>query len=73
MAETIDTNGATWQAIKAWADQRLKMHRTQLEAPGLPMTETEVARCAIRELNLLLALPNQKSIQTTHTNAVQTD
>jgi hypothetical protein len=66
VVDTIDIHSPTWRAVKAWADKRASTSRTQVETPNLSLPETECARGALRELRLLLELPNQKPLNTTH-------
>ena len=43
----IEPNSPTWLFIKAWAGDRLAMHRRRLETIGMSSEETEGARHAI--------------------------
>lgn len=61
--QRIDINSPEWFAIKAHIEARLKVHNKQLKSRGLPMAETENARGAILELELLLDLPNQQGVK----------
>ena len=51
-----------WRDVKAWAEERLVMHRRQLETIGLSQIDTEGARYAIAILEALLNFPNPSKI-----------
>ena len=52
----IDEYSETWKTVKAWADKRLGMCRSILEAPATDERGTQVQRGAIMTLNELLGL-----------------
>ena len=56
----IDADSPTWLSVKAWAEGRLQFRRSNLEATGTPIDETENQRGAIEELNGLLAMGTPK-------------
>ncbi len=47
-----------WRDVKAWAKERLEMHRRVLETIGMSHEDTEGVRHAIAELEALLKFPN---------------
>lgn len=54
----VDVADPQWRDVKAWANERLEMHRRRLEQIGIPGDETEGLRHAIAELEALLKFPN---------------
>lgn len=52
--QIIDIVDPPWRDVKAWANERLEMHRRGLEQVGLSVEDTEGARYAIAELKALL-------------------
>ena len=59
---TIDVQDPPWRDVRAWANERLAMHRRALETVGLSQEETEGCRYAIAELEALLKFPNPSKI-----------
>ena len=53
---SIDTNSATWAAVKAHVDKAIEAARQQLEAAGLGPVETESIRGEIKALRGVLAM-----------------
>lgn len=62
---TIDPNSETWRSLNALFDERLTLHRTNLELPGLPTDDTENARGAIEELKYLKSLVQPQPVVAT--------
>lgn len=60
--QDIDVADPVWRDVKAWAEDRLVIHRRVLETVGLPQEETEGMRYAIAELEALLKFPNPSKI-----------
>jgi len=54
----IPTADPTWREVKAYAEDRLVMHRRSLESIGMPHEDTEGVRHAIAELEALLKFSN---------------
>ncbi|MDO8534613.1 MAG: hypothetical protein Q7S17_07725 [Xanthobacteraceae bacterium] len=52
----IDTHSATWQTVKAWAEQQLKADTADIEAEGTSSHRTEFLRGRLRALRALLKL-----------------
>lgn len=63
MVNQIDQGSPTWLAVKEWAQERIAQHQRSLETAGLPQDQTENARGAIRDLRVLLRLPEKAVIQ----------
>lgn len=53
---SIDPNSATWEAVKAHVEKALEGARSQLEASGLGLPETEYVRGQIKALTGVLDL-----------------
>lgn len=52
----IDPHSETWRAVKAFIDNRLELHRGNIDSIGFAQSDTEAARGAIQELKELLEL-----------------
>ena len=57
----IDPHSDTWRAVAFWLEQRLQLHRSNLEMLGLPPDDTESARGAIGELKELKGLAEPRA------------
>lgn len=55
---TIEVQDPPWREVKAWANERIEVHKRVLERIGLSPEETEGVRYAIAELRALLNFPN---------------
>lgn len=64
--DQIDSMSATWRVVRNWALQRLESHQRDLETPGLDAHKTEQARGAIRDLRVLLKLPEPSRVDPAH-------
>lgn len=62
MASDIDQGSPTWLAVQAWVQERIAQHQRVLETAGLPQDQTENSRGAIRDLRVLLRLPDRPVI-----------
>lgn len=60
--QAINIEDPPWRDVKAWAEERLAMHRRILETRGLSQEDTEGVRYAIDELKALLNFPNPSKI-----------
>lgn len=61
----IDVADPPWREVRAWAEERLEMHRRVLETVGMPYEDTEGVRYAIAELKALLKFANPSKIPAT--------
>ncbi len=59
MANKIDPHSTEWLAIKRHLEERQRLQTKLACMPLNPMAETENARGALKEIELLLNLPNQ--------------
>lgn len=63
--QQIDTADPTWREIKKWAEERLVIHRRVCETRGMPIEDTEGARCAIEEIKALLNFSQPSKMSAT--------
>lgn len=54
--DKIHVHERNWQIVKAWAENRLKIHCAKLEHVTLDLQQTQVLRGRIHELRALLDL-----------------
>lgn len=59
----VDPNSATWRAVRAHAEPRLKESCARLKTPGIPEREADLLRGQILELEALLALADHGTEQ----------
>lgn len=63
MSAKIDKHSAAWAAVKSHVNERLVFQRARLEA-DIDEKETQQARAAIRELNMILGLVDVEPLLT---------
>ena len=63
MSTKIDKHSAAWAAVKSYVNERLVFQRARLEA-DIDEKETQQARGAIRELNMILGLVDVEPLLT---------
>lgn len=60
----IDRSSQTWRVIEAWARDRIETRTRTCTTPGTPLDQTEQARGAISDLELLLDLAREPGDET---------